>query len=397
MAALETALYEQTTEPLVRHHGSKPLCVSGSRYKSLDMWRGVACLSVLLYHSAVYLRVGEAAPPWSWIGALLGLGWAGVPVFFVISGYCISATADAERRKSAGTKRYFKRRFRRIFPPYWIAIGLFVVFVGGLEVLIPGLFSDRQYPISMPWRVGAWDWLWNLTLTESWMGSLSGKESFFLTPAWTLCYEEQFYAVTGILLVVCRRRFFSGALAVTALTIAARLTGMVVPGAFFDGRWLMFAAGIAVYWVACYPPGAGRKAAVALLIAGLVMAALHPRLPGETAGHYSELTVAFVFAVVVLLLHRWDGWLVRFVPLRPLMFCGTLCYSLYLLHWPIVKAISHGAVLIGLAGAAQTVLIVIPVCCACAIAAAWWFHRAVEVRFMNPSQTQPVTPLAKAP
>ena len=46
--------------------------------------------------------------------------WAGVPIFFVISGYCISATADSARRKGLPARTYFWRRFRRIFPPYWI-------------------------------------------------------------------------------------------------------------------------------------------------------------------------------------------------------------------------------------------------------------------------------------
>jgi peptidoglycan/LPS O-acetylase OafA/YrhL len=314
----------------------------------------------------------------------------GVPIFFVISGYCISATADAERRKRAGTKRYFKRRLRRIFPPYWIALGLLFIFVAGLESLVPGLFSDGGHPVTMPWRMEARDWLGNLTLTETWLGPLTGGEEFFLGPAWTLCYEEQLYAVTGLLQAVCRRRFFSGALAITALTMFARLAKLTVPGVFLDGRWFMFAAGIAVYWVTNYPPGTGRRIAAGLLAAGLIYAVLHPPLPGGAPGHYKELLAAFLFAPVILVARRWDVGLATHRLLRPLMFCGTLCYSLYLLHWPIAKAVSHGAVLAGLSGGPWTVLVVIPVCCACSVAAAWWFHRTFERRFLNPPLSQSV-------
>ena len=73
------------------------------RYDSLDLWRGVACLVVVAYHAAVYthsdafettLRAhgGTAA---EWLLAAVGRFWFGVPVFFVISGYCIAASADA--------------------------------------------------------------------------------------------------------------------------------------------------------------------------------------------------------------------------------------------------------------------------------------------------------------
>jgi peptidoglycan/LPS O-acetylase OafA/YrhL len=394
MATLEATLGAGQTQRLVCPRSRKPLPVRPSRYESLDMWRGVACLSVVIYHANSYLMQGGASPPWSWLSALFSLGWAGVPIFFVISGYCISATADAERRKSAGTKRYFKRRLRRIFPPYWIALGLLMVFVTGMEALVPGLLSDRLNPITMPWRLGPWNWLGNLTLTETWLGPLSGREQFFLGPAWTLCFEEQFYAVTGMLLVVCRRRFFSGALAVTGLTMFARLTNLTVPGVFIDGRWFMFAAGIAVYWAVNYPPGAGRRIAVGLVVGGLGYAVLHPPLPGGDPGHYKELLAAFVFALAIMALRRWDGKLARHPLLRPLMFCGTLCFSLYLLHWPITKAISHGAVLAGFTGGPWTVLVVIPVCCGCSIATARLFHRVVERRFINPPQTQTTASIA---
>jgi peptidoglycan/LPS O-acetylase OafA/YrhL len=342
---------------------------------------------VVVYHSNLYLSLSKAASPWSWISAVFSLGWVGVPIFFVISGYCISATAEVGRRKGSGTKLYFKRRIRRIFPPYWAALGLTAVLVAGLDTLVPGLYSGQVNGIPRPWQLGPLSWIWNLTLTESWLGPLVGKEQFFLSPAWTLCYEEQFYAITGLLLVVCRRRFFTGAVVVTILTMLARLLKLTVPGAFFDGRWFMFAAGMAVYYGINYPSRIARRATLAALICGVVYAGLHPRLPGGAPGHYREMLVAFLFALMIAVLHRWDGQIAAARALGPLMLCGTLCYSLYLMHWPVVKAISHGAVLMGVTGGPVTALVVIPVCLACSLAAAWWFHRLVERRFMNAPRT----------
>ncbi|WP_442772184.1 acyltransferase family protein, partial [Paenirhodobacter enshiensis] len=50
--------------------------------------------------------------------------YLGVPLFSVTSGYCTSATDDSTRLKGRGCATYFRRRFRRIFPPYWIFLGL---------------------------------------------------------------------------------------------------------------------------------------------------------------------------------------------------------------------------------------------------------------------------------
>src|SRR5579871_1551493 len=111
-----------------------------SRYQSLDLWRGVACLMVVVFHSSFYL------PP----NAIIERLWMGVPMFFVISGYCISATADKERRSARGVRSYFWRRFRRIFPPYWIAFLLFAVLVIASEFKAPGLFGDLVHPIRNP-------------------------------------------------------------------------------------------------------------------------------------------------------------------------------------------------------------------------------------------------------
>src|SRR6185369_3128479 len=86
----------------------------------LDLWRGVACLSVLVFHASG--RQPDAGTLWQELIARL---WVGVPVFFVISGYCI--TASIERTRATGTPlgRYFFKRLRRIFPPYWAALAGF--------------------------------------------------------------------------------------------------------------------------------------------------------------------------------------------------------------------------------------------------------------------------------
>src|SRR4051812_34985505 len=76
------------------------------RYLSLDMWRGVACLFVVIHHATMVTWCSQDAISPAGHGRTFG-AWCldlahvlniGVPMFFVISGYCIAASADSSRR-----------------------------------------------------------------------------------------------------------------------------------------------------------------------------------------------------------------------------------------------------------------------------------------------------------
>jgi peptidoglycan/LPS O-acetylase OafA/YrhL len=108
---------------------------------------------------------------------IMHYGNLGVPMFFVISGYCIAATAQSalERRTPLGT--YFWRRFRRIYPPYWIMLGLLIVgFIVFDVLLFPGILSSDPRPRFRPWWFSGTQWLGNLTLTETWRHHLFGSQ-----------------------------------------------------------------------------------------------------------------------------------------------------------------------------------------------------------------------------
>ena len=170
------------------------------RYLTLDHWRGIACLLVVLFHSSgVAFLSMEASGTQPQQAGLAGLalsitriGWIGVPFFFVISGYAISATADSSRRGRGGPIGYFKRRIRRIYPPLWAMLVLQVaIVVRGRRLPVPWparrTASRRS---SEPWRFDLPQWIGNVTLTESWRYHLPFSDSprdYIIGQAWTLC------------------------------------------------------------------------------------------------------------------------------------------------------------------------------------------------------------------
>jgi peptidoglycan/LPS O-acetylase OafA/YrhL len=217
----------------------------------------------------------------------------------------------------------------------------------------------------------------------------------FLQHAWTLCYEEQFYAVVGVILLISPRRFFPLAAAVTLAVFTLEMLpehrapalGFIhrnSTGFFFDGYWLYFAAGIGVYYFINYAALRGRLALASALLLGIAW--------GLKTGNDTR-TVSFSFALLLLALHPVDDGLAAARWSRPISWCGAMCYSLYLVHLPVCKAVSHSLFLAGIDSSLETLLITIPLCMAASIAVAWPFHLWVERRFLNtPTVTRHCAP-----
>src|SRR3954471_7559964 len=74
------------------------------RYQSLDFWRGVACLLVIVFHATFYQAHSSSTSLSALIVRATKWFWIGVPMFFVISGYCITASADRLRRREQSVR-----------------------------------------------------------------------------------------------------------------------------------------------------------------------------------------------------------------------------------------------------------------------------------------------------
>jgi peptidoglycan/LPS O-acetylase OafA/YrhL len=103
---------------------------TGSRLISIDALRGAAALAVVFFHATSQARfVGTAGTP-RWIGVpvatVISYGYIGVYLFFVISGFCIhlrwAKAKAAGREPSIDFFAFWKRRIRRLYPPYLIAM-----------------------------------------------------------------------------------------------------------------------------------------------------------------------------------------------------------------------------------------------------------------------------------
>lgn len=176
-----------------------------SRNLSLDGLRGLAIALVVLYHLN-----------------LVGFGWVGVQLFFVLSGFLITRLLLALRSEpSLGRylKTFYGRRALRIFPVYYLYLLLLLLFWW----LLPG---PQQGPVSQQWGYAA-------SYTSNWLGMTGAhQKTYFLDHFWSLAIEEQFYLFWPLLLFFVPPRRLPGLL--LALTLAGPLL-----------RW-----GVSVFWPA---------------------------------------------------------------------------------------------------------------------------------------------------
>ena len=369
---------------------SAPPSATG-RYKSLDLLRGFACVGVIVAHAS-----GRSPDAGSVVQEIIARLWWGLPAFYVISGYSISAGIERMRAKGTPLREYFLRRLVRIFPPYWAALAAAAL----VAWCVPQVLShtnDGYAPILPPSELTRWQWLGTITLTEGWRDHLivSDVGRWYLGTAWTLGYEEQFYILAGLLVLFVPRHWFVAAALVT-LPVAAVMVLVpheAVNGLWFNGRWIMFAFGIGVYYQAHVASGLARAVVPLAVLTGYAWSLTHdggmgsPSLP-------AEIGVGAFTAAALMLLQRHDATISEMRALQPFAWCGLRCYSLYLIHWPIAKIMFWLVWTMGIRDPHMVIMTSVPATLLIALPAAAVFFRFVEKPCML---TGPRTGRAKVP
>ncbi|HYV36723.1 MAG TPA: acyltransferase family protein, partial [Gemmataceae bacterium] len=109
------------------------------RFNLLEPLRGLAALWVLCFHFGFSEAFSESFPV---LTCLFAQGDLGVPMFFVISGFCVTASARSAIRHGESSMSFMYRRARRIYPPFWFSI-LVVISLPFLIELISALKTGQ--------------------------------------------------------------------------------------------------------------------------------------------------------------------------------------------------------------------------------------------------------------
>ena len=193
---------------------------------ALDGVRGLAILAVMAFHFT--LRMPDVTFGDRLTHRVLGAGWAGVDLFFVLSGLLITTVLLDAKGAPHYYRTFYGRRALRIFPLYYGFLAAYF-----LLVVRQGTTGNDHYL----WHEQGWWWSY---LDNWWLAFVRRTEPpnyLWTGPFWSLAVEEQFYLVWPTLVLLFTRRRL------------AVLCGAIIIGAPLFRLWLQahHAAPIASY------------------------------------------------------------------------------------------------------------------------------------------------------
>jgi peptidoglycan/LPS O-acetylase OafA/YrhL len=328
-----------------------PSDMSRRHLAALDGLRGVAILLVLLHGFDVIVSpagIGHV------LDTVFDLGWIGVQLFFVLSGFLITGILLDTRQASGYYKSFFVRRVLRIFPLYYGV--LFVAFVL-LPLLVPVEGGEHQF----------WLWIYLANFVAPFGLGVPAFPHF-----WSLCVEEQFYLLWPFLVRHAGRR---GVLALSTLLVFIaigsrlyvrhRLGEPIGHGAaymFTPCRMDALAIGALVAallrgersagWIARRKPETFAVGGVLLLLAGAALG--HLQRTGAMMQTFGYTLIALGFALVLMGALNRRSLPGRLLAWTPLCRCGTYSYGMYVFYAPLHLFV--GLPLLTKLGAAPTLM-----------------------------------------
>ncbi len=283
------------------------------RLKELDLLRFIAALSVVLFHYIAYFSVDipRHIPVLDGLEVITQYGFLGVPLFFMISGFVILASAMHRSNLD-----FAIARFARLYPVYWLC------------VTITGVVA--YYSHAKP-DLNLITYLVNMTMLQSFVGfrDLDGVY-------WTLAKELQFYFCIFLLLSL---NLLSKVKTWLAIWLIMTITFTLFKQPFFMGWFItpeyssFFIAGVCLYMIQ-----RGENTfyySTCMIISYLLSAYWIYRMSPEFLSHATQAEQ--ITCVVITALLYVIFWLVatgkwKITQSTRLMTLGALTYPLYLIH-----------------------------------------------------------------
>lgn len=303
-------------------------CAPAPYLGHVDGLRAVAIVSVMAYHANARFLPG---------------GFAGVDVFFAISGFVVTAALAAHQSESIGSfiGGFYHRRLTRILP------ALIVMLVAAALVwtllIPPSWLSGQAERVAIAGFFGLSNW----TLVDQSDAYFAPRAEFSpFTHTWSLGVEEQFYVVAPWVIFLVwhyQRQVLTllVALAAGSLACAIAWTPSQSTLAFYSiaSRYWELAAGSLWYLLVWHRSRSSFLISALPLLQAMGVAALAAtlwRAPPQSTPFPWAIGAVLGTLVLIGSPRLVSSPAARLLGLRPMRWIGLRSYSLYLWHWPVV-------------------------------------------------------------
>lgn len=314
---------------------------SANRLAGVDGLRAIAAMWVVLFHIQAFSEARFSFVPG--LDLFLRSGSTGVSLFLVLSGFCLYMPFAGGRTHRFKVGQFFWRRGKRLMPAYLVSLLVSLTLAVGFSSFL------GTPPLSA--AEATWQFLTHATLIHT----IFPSTFYALNGAyWSLGLEWQLYLGLPLLVVGVRRFGIARTLIAVALIngvyrvgLAALvrahslpddplLIGSVLPNQLF-GRWAEFALGMLA--AELHVSGKLKTIRARWFVLGIVV--LVPASLVIAGWDLSHMLYGGAFFSLLSLVLKGDNIVTRVTSWRPLVAVGTMSYSLYLVHQPIVQGLAH--------------------------------------------------------
>jgi len=320
------------------------LHASQSRVPQLDGLRGIAVLSVILYHYVPVVSVSQGGF-WSSLLGWVRLGRYGVDLFFVLSGFLIGGILLDSKESPRYFRTFYLRRFHRIFPLYYFWLAIYAAL--GLTV-----FPNLPDSIKATWSGWRPLLVYALFVQNLVSKQIVGISAAWLGPLWSLAVEEQFYLLMPLAVRFLHKRRLAQLLVATVLLSPAlrvvvskwysHADQFVATPLRADGLAMGVLLALALREQTCRRLITRNPkwlyVIIAMFVVGILCLAPRAFAPGGRSAVWVFSVLDPLFAAIILLaLVRPGGWWAYFCRQTALRNLGVVSYCIYVIHLAVIS------------------------------------------------------------
>lgn len=318
-------------------------------YKLLDAFRGIAAIAVVMVHARHTMISIFRSSSNSLIYRLAAHGHLGVQLFFVISGFCIANAADGVLFKQAPIRAYVIARIKRIYPTYWAALVLAMLFSATASLAMHfGIIHSTTLGSEAVFSQNAVWYIANFSLTAFFWGHF-----LLISQAWTLCYEVAFYVIVGMFITLAVRSGGTRTLCILShiLTCACLLLlasySKYLP--FPLVLWPQFGYGVLLFDCIKHKESVSARIGMVTITLFTLSVLFSNRTPNyvEATSTIHQFIFAYLIGIILFGLYKYDNLLLNFRLVKCLCGVGIFSYSLYLTHTMVLGIVSQGMRILG--------------------------------------------------